>query len=131
MGSFQVNGTDPPESALPVQVGYMIHKPQPVAIDGLGRPVAQSSDQPWLQMKWKRMDQTGWNWWCAFLEDHKMFGHLNSVQYLDLYNCFLETGPQWVTCTADSIYMEQPKYGAIDSGFYFDVEVIIRGLEEG
>lgn len=127
---FKINNQSPPSrGAIPKQTGYTFSLPQPVGIDGLGRPIVNDADVPWVQLAWERMDQASWNWYTGFMESHGMYAHLSSVTLLDPFTYLVPGGPQWVTFTGPNIYMNRPSYDTIDSGFYFGVVIDIRGLE--
>lgn len=128
MSSFQINGQDPPTGAIPRQEGYTFSLPQPVATDGLGRPVANASDLPSLTLSFRRLNKTGWDWYCSFLASHKMYGQLTTIRLLNPYQYTVPGGPEWVTYSGSQIVMHKPTYQDIEYGNFFGVRIEIRGL---
>jgi len=128
VSSFQINGEDPPSGAIPRQAGYQFHMPMPFASDGRGRPVHNPNDLPWIEIDYERLNGAGWNWYCGFLESHRMYGELTSVRALNLYE-YTGTEPDWVTYSGSNIVLQCPKYRAIKFGHFFGVKIIIKGLE--
>ena len=128
MSSFQIDGQDPPAGAMPRQAGYVFHLPTPVSNDPMGRPVLNENDLPWVEIEYSRLNGAGWNWYCAFLESHKMYGELTSVRLLNPYE-YTGDEPDWVTYSGDHIVLQQPTYSSIKFGNFFGVRIVIKGLE--
>lgn len=129
MSSFQINGSDPPEGAIPRQSGYRFVLPEPVDSDALGRPVLQVDDLPWVEIAYERLNGPGWDFYCSFLEAHTMYAHLVSIRVPDFFDYTVPSGPNWVTYSGDGIYMDRPVYQAIEYGHFFGVSIMIKGLD--
>jgi len=128
MSSFQINGQDPPAGGIPRQAGYTYHLPAPVASDGQGRPIVNTSELPWLELTFSRLNKAAWDWYCSFLASHKMYGAITSIRLLNPYSYTIADGPDWVTYTGSYITIHKPEYGDIEYGNFFNVKIIIRGL---
>lgn len=128
MSSFQINGQDPPFGGVPKQQGYTFYLPRPVASDALGRPVLNEADEPWIEINFNRLNQASWNWYCSFLESHRMYGRLTSIRTINPYQYTVAGGPEWVTFSGDNIVLNKPTYQSINFGSFFGVRIEIRGL---
>lgn len=123
--NFQINDADPPEGAAPRGRGYWLRRPEPKGTDGSARPV-KAIGQPYVQVNFQHLSQTGWNWYVAFLADEEDLSvDLTSVTVWDPLK---DGGPGWVRFTGTDdrpIILRRPTYTDVAYGGFEGVQIMI------